>query len=290
MSVAYGPPGQPPYPVPTGRVNFGWINESWQIFSRAAGTWISAVAIYVLMIAAVLVPFEIWMFSNRSALTAGSSGPYMINPSNPLFAPYWTMEIVIIAVELFMTASMYRMALKQVRGEPIRLSDAFSGAPAMGRLFLFYILSGLFNIIGLLALIVGCAVTYGLLFPGFAMVADGEKPTIAFKKSLAAMKGDWLTGALFIFVLFLLLFVSELPCLLGLLATLPMFHICSALAYRDMVGMEGIHVPDYGYQLYQTPVAGTWPPPPGAPHQEPYGQTWPPPVGSEDPEPPQVAE
>jgi len=282
MSVMYGP-GQSPYQGQPGKVNFGWIGESWQIFSQAAGIWIGATVIYAVVYLAIFVPFEFWMqtqwnpaFSTRGGVLGN---PYAMN-ANPLslYAKmfgsglFWLFELAIMLFMSFASSSLLRLALKQVRREPVGFADAFSGGNAVGRMFLFYLLSGLFNMLGVVACFVGMFVTYALVLPGLAMVADGDKPMDAFSKSIQGMKNDWIMAGLFMLVFFLLLIASEIPCGLGLFVTMPMFFIIAVLAYRDMAGMQGINSPQYGMPSYGPDIPGTWPPPPGSFVQPPYGQ------------------
>lgn len=74
------------------------------------------------------------------------------------------------------------------------------------------------------------------------------------------MKAHWLPATGFVFVMVLLVYVSELPCFIGLLATIPMVFLVTALAYRDMAGMPNVlPLP----ALYHLPAApGVWPPAP----------------------------
>ena len=73
------------------------------------------------------------------------------------------------------------------------------------------------------------------------------------------MKGRWLSAAALVFVMGLLLTLSSLV-VVGLLVTVPMFFLLSALAYRDMIGMPGMVLP--ALPSYDPPQAGVWPPPP----------------------------
>ena len=103
-------------------------------------------------------------------------------------------------------------------------------------------------------------VLMGLLLPGFALVADGERVGASFRRSIRGMKREWLNAALLMLVMGLLVLVSEIPVFLGLLVTVPMFFLLSALAYRDMIGMPGMISP--APPTYDPPQAGVWPPPP----------------------------
>jgi hypothetical protein len=102
-------------------------------------------------------------------------------------------------------------------------------------------------------------VAAGLFLPGFAMVADGENAGRAVSRSIDAMKGDWLSASAFLFVFGFVVLASIVPCCLGLFATIPMYYLISALAYRDMDGLPMPPQPDFSYGAVQY---GVWPPPP----------------------------
>ena len=134
-----------------------------------------------------------------------------------------------------------------------------------------------FGLIGLgLLLFLACStVLVGLLLPGFALVADGARVGASFGRSVRGMKGHWLSAAALVFVMGLLVLVSELPVLLGLLVTMPMCFLLPALAYRDMIGMPGLVLP--APPSYDSPQAGVWPPPPTVGPPPPTIQGRPPP-------------
>lgn len=301
------------YPLqyePPRQVQFGWIGESWQLFSAQLGTWVLATLALIgptVLVIIVFYAYFFWaMFPNGfpppapPPYTPGSPPPA---PVSPFFTnPANTFEILaveVVAVLLlglwaaFVGGGVLRMAISQVRGLPISTADIFAGGPVFGRLFGASLLLGLafygleaiclgpgaliaaqhFSaaatisafLVGGLALLCLAAVISGLLLPAYALMADGESLFVAIRRSVKAMKVQWLPAAGFIIVLGLLVYISELPCGLGLLATLPMFYLCCALAYRDLVGMPNMNFPAPGYPpTYPPSTPGVWPPPPGA--------------------------
>jgi hypothetical protein len=231
-------------------------------------------------------------------------------PMPPMFAAGNIGKILVLELGVglifavysaFLYGGMFRMAVRQLRGLPPTYRDIFAGGPLFGRMLGAMFLLG-FGAYGLEAICVGpgyamlflhanpmaaviaivlgfllvfCLwpVLTGLLLPAFALMADGVPVIPALRRSVRAMKGNWLGAAGFVLVLGLLVYASELPCFLGLLATVPMIFLICALAYRDMAGMTGIPPPPAPGYLPAAP--GVWPPPPG---QSPYGQPPPPPA------------
>ena len=190
----------------------------------------------------------------------------------------------------FLYGGMFRMAVRQVRGFALTYRDIFAGGPLFGRMlgamfllgFATYALEAIcvgpgYLMLWLHANPVGAAVAIGLgflllfcllpmftglLLPLFALMADGVRVFPALRRSVQAMKAHWLPAAGFVFVMGLLVYASEIPCGLGLLATIPMVFLVTALAYRDLAGMPDILPPPAPYHPPAAP--GVWPPPPTA--------------------------
>ena len=280
MSVAYG--SQAGGYAPPGRVNYDWIGQSWRFFGQAAGIWILAVLLYGIVsnvvdgiIATVFAnpgyvapPGPFGGMSARWGVQYGTNSN--VTPLGQVLAGLFTW-----AFASFQSASLYRLAVKQVRGEAVSFGDAVGGGPYFVNMLVLTLLVFILSFLGVLAACLGVFVVAGLTLPASALVADGRSAVEAISQSFAGMKQDWLNAALFIFVFSLLVVASVIPCGLGLFVTIPMLHIVGALAYRDMIGMPGIAAPasPYGAAPYGMPQAGTpgvWPPPPG--QAPPYGQ------------------
>lgn len=263
MSTVYGQPGG----YAPRKVNFGWIGEAWDYFKQTPGVWVVAMLVYY----GISFLFQL-LFTFLSPNPA-TRFPYQPNFNTPgygmgrgfgdTFSPSMLFSFLIIWLLItFFLASFYRMGVKQVRGEALTFSDIFGGGPYYVQMLIFGLLLGVCYFIGALALCVGAFVAYGLLFPGFALVADGETASNAITRSFDAMKSDWLSATLFYIVLMLLISLGALACGVGILVTMPIHFIVPALAYRDMIGMPGAGTP--APSAYGNPSSGVWPPPPSA--------------------------
>ena len=315
MSVAYGGSSNIGA-FPQGRVNFGWITESWQFFMAQAGIWI--VAALALIGPSVVLGVAFYIYFLMSMFPHGfvppTPGATLPPPTPPaIFAPsnvgkIFTVEIAVslpMAVYFtFLYGSMFRMAVRQVRGLALTYRDILGGGPLFGRMLgaMFLLGFGTYAleavcvgpgylmlflranpvgaavalVLGFLLLFCLLPVVTGLLLPAFALMADGVPVFAALRRSVRAMKGQWLPAAGFVFVLGLLVYVSEIPCFIGLLATIPMIFLTTALAYRDLAGMPNVLPPPAPY--YPPAAPGVWPPPPG--QALPYGQPPPPSEGT----------
>lgn len=224
-------------------------------------------------------------------LTPGTS---MNSQMGWMFSVEIGFGLVYMLWSAYLYGGLFRMAVHQVRGLPIEMRDVFRGGPLFGRMLGAILLLGLSayglealcvapvgllawrhgptaalvvsGVLGCVLLIVLLLAMYGLLLPMFALMADGDGVITALKRSVRGMKSRWAAAAGFVVVLGLLVYASEIPCGVGLLATIPMVFLICALAYRDMIGMPNMVPPPAPY--YSPTPPGVWPPAPS---------TWPPP-------------
>lgn len=275
--------------VPTHRVDYGWISEAWRLVLANAGLWIAGILFAQIGFIAIFLVLSPFMYLTGMFTTSGNSSGDITAPKGILLGLFYLLYALFLA---YMHGGFYRMAVKQVRGQPLVFRDIWSGLPVFGPMLGFSLLYGLcflgleavsfcipavlfslphlagviaHGLVILLALplffFLTCVLT-GLLLPAYALVSDGEGVRAAWGRSVRAMRGQWLRAAGFVFVLGLLVLVSEIvTCSIGLLATLPMVWLIAALAYRDMIGMPDMVPPKPDVPVYAPPQEGIWPPP-----------------------------
>jgi len=247
------------------RVNFGWINESFQLFLRDAWIWILAIILVQVCAGVLNFGVEEAFKLTGHALTEPLSDP--LHPTLPMFyhtlTPYYWADIVVqslvnLPLTAFFAGGQYKMANKSVRGQRLDLTDIFSGGPTVLSFLLFNFAFLIAFNLGLIFVIVGAFVVSGLLLPAGGLLAVGESFPSAVKSSFNAMKRDWLSAAAFSFVFGCLMVGSVLACCVPILITVSMGLIISSLCCRDMVAGEA---PNVEVQEYIAPP-GSWPPPP----------------------------
>ncbi len=284
MSVSYGgpPAGGAAYGgggyAPPGRVNFGWIGQAFELFKTNPGVWIVATLMaFVPSIIGGIIGAVVGAGSAQHS-TYGQppygASPYGAPPvGRPNFLASNLPPGLSVAIQIFsllysawLYGGIYRTAVKQVRGEAIGMEDIFSGGPVLWKMLGYNIVYGLAVGIGFVLCIVPGFLLAGLLFPGYALIADGETIGNAISRSMDAMKKDMWNAAAFAFVVSLVAAAGVLACFVGLFVTLPIFFLTGALAYRDMIGMPGAgNAAALGMPgAYGAAQPGVWPPPPGA--------------------------
>ena len=251
-----------------GKVNFGWISESWQLFATQSGVWIICALIYIAISVAAMMAIEFTMMFRGMipTITALPAGP----PGHTPWVMGSAIGIAELTISAFFGGGLLKMANKQVRGFPITASDLFSGKStflpllACGLVLCMpcMILSGAvmypmmqqmshsptaptrFPLYGRLSIFLDelpldivPSVLMGLFWPAAALIADGDGLRRAFARSWQAMKSQWQMAILFMLVMTVIVSLSGLLCGLSVFVAIPMLVIIASLMYRDMIGM-----------------------------------------------------
>lgn len=289
MSVAYGgPPGGYAPPPPTGRVDFGWLGQAWTLFTARMGVWIGAFVLYAL-VAAVMwllwsIPTGIYVtFQQLISAAVNHTTPH-VPPQNPYtqFARNQGFSLLLAAANAVFLAGFYRMALRQMRGEPISAAGAFSAFPQalplavvavcvagsvallqgllLGLLHLTGMpAAGAVSIAGLLAVIPSVVVQGLLMFAPLLVLDKNASAVDAILGSIRLLRGQWLMGVLFYFIAALIGGVGIMLCGIGAIATYPLFLISVAVGYLALTQPPPTYSAPYPYAA---PSPGVWPPPP----------------------------
>ena len=310
MSVAYGgPPGGYAPPPPTGRVDFGWLGQAWSLFTAQMGVWIGAFVLYALIASVLLllwsIPTSVYETIQQAITAALNHTSPHVPPQNPYaqFARNQGFSLLLAAANAIFLAGFYRMALRQMRGEPIGIGGVFSAFPqalplaivavciAGSVALLEGLLLGLLHLTGLPAagavsiagvlVWIPSIVVQGLLMFAPLLILDKNVSAVdAILGSVRLLRGQWLMGVLFYFIVALIGGFGILLCGIGALFTYPLFLISVAVGYLALTQPPPTYSAPYPYAA---PAPGVWPPPPG--QQTPYGQPPPPSFGQSAPPP-----
>jgi len=228
------PAGQAP------QIRFEAIGEAWQLFQQQMATWVLATLLYFVIVGlpALLCvgPFYYKILTDSRAFDndPGALLGFMI----PMYAGLF---LFVIPLSFVLMGGLYRMALKQLRGETIGVGDLFDIGDVFGALLgtMFLVMLAV-----LAATLLGC-ILCGL--PGFVVsallmlavpavvdrrIGSGE----ALQLSWNALKPHWLMATVFYFVISLIGQIGAAACYIGLLFTFPLFILGIAILYRDFLG------------------------------------------------------
>lgn len=164
---------------------------------------------------------------------AGANGT--ISGGSPLVS--LLLQILSFVVSSFLLGGLYRMALREVRGETTGPGDIFSATDVLPALLGGSLLVGIAVAIAFLLCVLPGFYLAPLMFLVTPLIVDGKAGAVdALTQSYNALKGHWVGAFLFGLALFAVNFVGALLCGLGLLVTLPITVVAIALVYTDFFG------------------------------------------------------
>jgi uncharacterized membrane protein len=249
------------------QVRFGeWISEGWKMFTEQWKAWVINTLVYALIcgtpIMLVIGGFYAYLFTQLSN-TSSRYGQPQIAPEAILtfYGVFFLVGFLTLFVAAFFTGGMHKSALKQLRGGKVELRDLFSGGNTYFPILIATILTVVLSVIGSLLCIIPGLLVSGALFFTMPLIVDRRLgPVEAMKASFELTKKNIWMFTLFAFVVGLISQAGAYACYVGLLATIPLMFTISAVAYRDLFGVEGA-------KYFNPPPS---PPVPGA-----YGQPFP---------------
>ncbi len=302
MSIPFQPRTTPPAAA---RIDFGWLGQAWTLFSAQAGVWIGTLLLWFLLEVVFWVLLAIptgVLASIRSIYTVLLTHPG--TPPRPSASPYQDFaqtelfSILLAGLSAIFAGGLYRMALRQLRGESISVGDLFSALPqslplVLVGIFLPAVLALLegaglwlmhFSLSPTIAVAVINATAWlpALLLPGLVMFAPllvvdaGVSAPAALLGSVRLLGRQWLMGILFYLVTAVVSSLGALLCGVGMLATYPLLFLSISLGYLVMT-----HSAPAAETPFDPAPAGVWPPPPSAGSEPPaappqWGSTPPP--------------
>lgn len=251
------------YYNPGPQINFDWISQAWNLFKEQMWAWVGAILLFGVVTFAICVPIA---FATGYAQTiisliqrANSGSPpappnvFLGNISALLFSA------AVYAAIGILQGGLYRMAMRQMRGEIVKSTDVFSALDVALPMLVVGVLTQIALTISVYLCILPVFIVGGLfMFAPLLVVDRGLGPISAISESIALLKGHWLMAALFFLVISFLSGIGGLACWVGALWTYPLLFLTIGLAYRAFTQpVQPTQFPSYGQ-----PQANVWPPPP----------------------------
>lgn len=137
------------------------------------------------------------------------------------------------AVSYLLYAGMVQMALAKIDGQPLEISDLFTGFGRFPQMLVAVTLSTLATYLGLILLIIpGLFVAGALAFVPFLVVRQHLSGMEAVSKSWEVLKPHGFAMFGFLFVVGILIMVGLVLCGVGVLFTLPVGAVAMAIQFR----------------------------------------------------------
>ena len=286
-SVPMSVPVQSSQPFSPAQIDFGWIKQGWTLFAAQSGVWVGALLLSFLISVAVFVLLAI-----PTGLFDGLRSTYDLvylhkqAPPSPVPNPTWEFAkgqafgILIGGIAMILTGGLYRMALRQARGEPISVFGVFSAFPQSLPLFLLGsvvpIVSGVAEgivkwplhrllpplsqtVTNNLSFLLSTLLNGLLMFAPFLVLDARAGVAEALLGSVRLLRGQVARGIWFYVAVSILGALGLFGCGVGMLATYPIFLFSVTLAYLALTN-TAVPVPEFA-----PAPAGVWPPPPSFP-------------------------
>lgn len=220
------------------KVRFEAIGEAWNLFQKDMGTWILATFIALaggtvvfLIITSVMGTILRLSFS----LSPGRLGEQADMGLSVSFLFILLINIVItIVLYMILTGGMYRMAIKQARGETIAINDLFSTVDVVLPLIGASILVALATAVGYIFCVIPGLIVAGLSMLTIPIIVDQRCGSIeAISRSWGALQGELLLATVFYFVAGLIGSAGGILCGIGVLFTHPLMVLSIAIIYNN---------------------------------------------------------
>ena len=237
------PPQPPAYMPPAQRVKFEFIGEAFQLLQKQLGTWVATALISVTAIGLTLAPFYGMLVA---LLLRRGEG---MNPG-ALIGSLLVGVLGMILLSGLISGGLQSMALKQLRGQTLRVSDLFGTfshlGPVLALMSCIGLVSGLVSgildavlkqILGDFSSLVSSlpgAILQALFCLALPLVLDQKlSPIAAMNESVRLIKSELWIAVAFVLVTTIISFAGFFACGLGVLFTMPLHAICIALLYRS---------------------------------------------------------
>lgn len=225
-----------------------WLSETFERFVDAWQVWVcQGLIVFVAMAIPFAVCFALFLVSYLSGMqkftnaTSGGTPPTAGQMLELITSYAWFIPLAVVTPVIWalLGTGMLRTAHKQLNGEPISVSDVFrTDGRYLAVLGLQILTTALSLMVDLpLCFLMGFAgaAVQGLLFFAHPLVVHGGLGVIeAMDVSYRTTKGHWIYYMLWAFVLLLLAKIGSMACYVGLIASLPLYPIATAIAYRDV--------------------------------------------------------
>lgn len=216
------------------QVDFSWLSDGWNLFKQQSGTWIVAALLAGVIDLAVSGVLDS-VFGDRHGSRSGSMRDlawYLPHSFGEAFS-----DFVDHLVSSVLFAGLFRMALRQIRGEKLSpfdflaIGDVF--VPLVGAAAIAWCCTAAGYLICILPGIILGAL---FMFVPLYIVAERAGPVEAVSRSFNALKGQWLMATLFYFLSVLGIVASLCLCGVGELAVIPQVVLAIAVGFTRFGG------------------------------------------------------
>jgi len=198
---------------PGAQISLSAISEALNLFQGKAGVWVVVSLIYLIV------------------QILGAAFNKQLSHTNPLLD--FVILIIFAIISAILYAGIFTIAIKQIKGQIIEVGDLFSAVDFAWPVFWGSLIIAVLILIGLIFCIIPGVIIAGLSIFTVPLIIDQRmKASDAVSTSFATLKGQWLSAAVFAFVVGLIYLVGTII-LIGVIVTMPITILSITVAYRD---------------------------------------------------------
>lgn len=217
------------------KVRFGeWITEAWNLLTAKWQTWVVISIIFIIPIGMIYGFMQYFGYKTQAPITEGNLIQSLIENFMQSITLGLVTQFLITFVSAFFIGGIFNTAFKQLNGEEISPSDIFSGTEFYVNILVASLIISLLEFAGAFLCYIPSLIVRGLFFMTIPLIVRKNlSPLDAMKESFNATKGDWVMYTFFAFVVALLSALGVVACIVGVVFTLPLLFLTTAVAYRD---------------------------------------------------------
>jgi hypothetical protein len=209
------------------QLRFSVIGDAWRLYQRRWVTW--SLAMLIVLIAYSVAGSALFaIFGER---WPGGRGGFRLPPRPNVGALHYVGMTVVGG---FFLGGMIRMATRQVFGGVPRIEDLFSVFDVGYHLLAGTVFYGAASFLASLFCVIPGFIVSGLLMFTLPLIVIARRPaTNAVAESWKVLSPQWLTAAVFHFVLSIVSGMGILLCGIGILFTGPLYCLSIALLFHE---------------------------------------------------------
>jgi len=222
------------------------VGEAWQKVIANVGMWMVASLVMFLLVGVISSVFYSVGYIPLAvgSVLSGDKEPSPIFIVGALFFMLMVYAVYGASIGIFL-GGMVKIALKQLRGQPLNISDLFGAFSYGVPLALASMLYALGVILGSFLLVVPALLFAGVCLLTMPLIVDQRMDAVkAMSTSIKMLSPQMGAALLTYFLLSLLAGVGYFACGIGFLATFPILPMGMALVYRDSFPERFQNLPD----------------------------------------------
>lgn len=217
------------------------LGRAWVLIQQQLNTWIMATLVAGVIFGIVygcfmMVIFSLGLFGGMASgnRSLGNSAIFLLVGIELIGA------LVMMLVQVTVISGLYGMALKQLRGESIEIGDMFRLHGQLPQLILSSILTALVSLAAFCMCFFPVIMVQPLLMFTVPLILDRRMNAVdAMKLSFETLKPQMWMALLVYFILGMVMQLGAFACGVGILVTIPIFIMSTALLYRDFFWQPG---------------------------------------------------